>query len=56
VTHLRHALIAAAPGRLRAAVAGLSERQLDIPYRPLTLPDALQAHWVLLLEWLGEGD
>lgn len=28
------ARIAAAPGRLRAAVAGLSERQLDIPYRP----------------------
>jgi uncharacterized damage-inducible protein DinB len=26
--------IAAAPGRLRAAVAGLDERQLDTPYRP----------------------
>ncbi len=28
------ARIAAAPGRLRAAVAGLNDRQLDTPYRP----------------------
>ena len=45
--------IAAAPGQMRAAVAGLSDAQLDTPYRPdgwtvrqvvHHVPDSIGAH------------